>query len=64
MDEKLYKLYFPYGVDNDEHINDDELALHDNMIEYMNDNITHDNDLEELSEMILFFFYSGNNFFF
>ena len=22
MDEKLYKLYFPYGVDNDEHIND------------------------------------------
>ena len=33
MDEKLYKLYFPYGVDNDEQINDDELALHDNMIE-------------------------------
>jgi len=43
MDEKLYKLYFPYGVvDNDKQINDDELALHDNMIDYMNDNVTHD----------------------
>ena len=37
MDDKLYYLYFPYGVDNDEHINEDELALNDNMIEYMND---------------------------
>jgi hypothetical protein len=46
MDEKLYKLYFLYGVDNDEHINDDELALHDNMIEYMNDNITHGDELD------------------
>jgi len=26
MDDKLYKLYFPYGADNDndEHINDDD----------------------------------------
>ncbi len=46
MDDKLYKLYFLYGVDNDEHINDDELALDDNMIEYMNDIITHDDEVE------------------
>ena len=52
MDEKLYKLYFPYGVDNDEHINDDELALHDNMIEYMNDNVTHDDELDTWLNML------------
>jgi len=46
-DEKLHKLYFPYGVDNDGHINDDELALHDSMIEYMNDNVTHDDNMAE-----------------
>ena len=43
MDEKLYE---SYGVDNDEHINDDELALHDDMIEYMNDNVTNDDELD------------------
>jgi hypothetical protein len=52
MDEKLYKLYFPYGVDNDEHINDDELALHDNMIEYINDNVTHDDELDTWLNML------------
>ena len=40
MDEKLY----------DEHINDDELSLHIWMItlliEYMNDNITHDDKVD------------------
>ena len=43
---KLYKFYFPCGVDNDEHINDDELALNYNAIEYMNDNVTHDDVLD------------------
>ena len=52
MDEKLYELYFPYGVDNDEHINDDELALHDNMIEYINDNVTHDDELDTWLNML------------
>ena len=27
------------------HINDDELTLNDNMIEYMNDNVTYDDDV-------------------
>ena len=48
MDEKLYKLYFPYGVDNDEHINDDELALNDNM----NDNVTYDDDVDTWLNML------------
>jgi hypothetical protein len=48
----LYKLHFPYGVDKDEHINDDELALHDNMIEYMNDNVTHDDELDTWLNML------------
>ena len=52
MDDKLYKLYFPYGVDNDEHINDDELALNDNMIEYMNDNVTYDDDVDTWLNML------------
>ena len=52
MDDKLYQLYFPYGVDNDEHINDDELALNDNMIEYMNDNVTYDDDVDTWLSML------------
>ena len=52
MDDKLYQLYFPYGVDNDEHINDDELALNDNMIEYMNDNVTYDDDVDTWLNML------------
>ena len=52
MDDKLYKLYFPYGVDNDEHINDDELALNDNMMEYMNDNVTYDDDVDTWLNML------------
>ena len=44
--------FFFYGVDNDEHINDDELALHDNMIEYMNDNVTHDDELDTWLNML------------
>jgi len=52
MDEKLYELYFPYGVDNDEHINNDELALHDNMIEYLNDNVTHDDEFDTWLTML------------
>jgi len=52
MDERLYKLYFPCGVYNDEHINDDELALHDNMIEYMNDNVTHDDEVDTWLNML------------
>jgi len=47
----LYKLYFPYGVDNDEHIND-ELALNDNTIEYMNDNVTYDDDVDTWLNML------------
>jgi hypothetical protein len=34
MDDKLYKLCFPYDVENDEHLNDDELALNDNAVDY------------------------------
>ncbi len=52
MDDKLYQLYFPYGVDNDEHINEDELALNDNAVEYMNDNVTHDDDLNTWLNML------------
>ncbi len=52
MDEKLYELYFPYGEDNDEHINDDELALHDNVIEYINDNVTHNDELDTWLNML------------
>ncbi len=48
----LYQLYFPYGVDNDEHINDVELALNDNMIEYMNDNVTYDDDVDTWLNML------------
>ncbi len=59
MDDKLYELYFPYGVDNDEHINDDELALHDNMIEYINDNVTHDDELDTWLNMLDNYQWSG-----
>ena len=52
MDDKLYQLYFPYGVDNDEHINEDELALNDNAVEYMNDNDTHDDELDTWLNML------------
>ena len=52
MDDKLFKLYFPYGVDNDEHIKDDELALNDNMIQYMNDNVTYDDDVDTWLNML------------
>jgi len=54
MDDKLYKSYFPYGADNDndEHINDDEMALNDNMIEYMNNNVTYDDDVDTWLNML------------
>jgi hypothetical protein len=52
MDDKLYQLYFPYGVDNDEHINEDELALNDNAVEYMNNNDSHDDELDTWLNML------------
>jgi uncharacterized protein YeeX (DUF496 family) len=66
MDKKLYN-YFTYGVDDVDHINDAELVLHDNLIDYMNDNVTYDevdtcliikltNDLEASFEMSKFKF--------
>ena len=47
-----YYIAYIDGVDNDEHINDDELALHDNMIEYINDNVTHDDELDTWLNML------------
>ena len=52
MDEKLYKLYFPFGVDNDEQINDDDLVFHDNMIEYINVNVSHDDEVDTWLNML------------
>jgi hypothetical protein len=45
MDERLYKLYYPNGIqDSIEEIVQDNLVLDHNIIEYINDNNTCDND--------------------
>jgi hypothetical protein len=53
IDERLYKLYYPNGKqDSIEEIVQDNLELDNNMIEYINDNNTCDNELGEWLQMI------------
>ena len=53
MDERLYKLYYPNGIqDSIEEIVQDNLVLDHNIIEYINDNNTCDNELDEWLQMI------------
>jgi hypothetical protein len=53
MDERLYKLYYPNGIqDSIEEIVQDNLVLDHNIIEYIHDNNTCDNELDEWMQMI------------
>ena len=53
MDERLYKLYYPNGIqDNIEELAQDNLVLDNTMVEYINDNHTCDNELDEWLQMI------------
>ena len=51
MDKKLYN-YFTYGVDDVDHINDDELVLHDNLIDYKKDNVSNVDDVDTWLNML------------
>jgi transposase len=53
MDERLYKLYYPNGIqDSIEEIVQDNLVLDHSIIEYIHDNNTCDNELDEWLQMI------------